>query len=479
LSAALIGCVIAGKYRVERVLGQGGMGVVVAATHIELRQTVAIKILHEGATPATVTRFVREARAAVRLASEHVARVLDVGELDDGSPYMVMEYLAGSDLAEVLQRRGPLPVPEVIAAVLQAGEAITEAHAAGIIHRDLKPANLFLTRTADGSSTVKVLDFGISKTTEDRPEADGLQLTQTTDLLGSPLYMSPEQLQSARKVTMQSDIWSLGAIVYQLLAGRVPFDANTFPELVLMINMQEPPPLSTFRHDVPVGLEAAVLRCLEKKPEARFANVGELAWAIVSYGPLEARRSAERITRTLEAAGIRVERALDTTADPRRLSVPSVPPDTAAGISAANVSPENLADTVAQLSRRKWSMWIAGAVAVAALATSLAFLALRRDAPSKEPVAVPSAIAVVSSPPSVAAPATTAPSATVIPAREPPVVPGSPAPLPAATVAAPRPTPAATLGVAPAGRPPAPRKGAPTASAEGARKNPLEMDIKE
>lgn len=296
--------VLAGKYRVERILGKGGMGVVMAATHLQLGQRVAIKFLLENATKETISRFIREARAAVRLKSEHAARVLDVGDLPDGSPYMVMEYLEGNDLSHLVRSRGALPTADAVLYVLHTCEAMAEAHSIGIIHRDLKPANLFLTHGADGALTIKVLDFGISKTLEE----DEMQLTSTTAILGSPLYMSPEQIRSARDVTVQSDIWSLGAILYQLLVGVVPFKTKTFSELILMVNMQPPPPMATLRSDVPPGLEAAALRCLEKKPEARFASVGELAWAIAEYGPSEARASAEKTIRTLEAAGVRVQR---------------------------------------------------------------------------------------------------------------------------------------------------------------------------
>ena len=303
------GEVLAGKYRIERVLGRGGMGVVLAAKHLQLGQRVAIKLLLENATQDIVSRFIREARAAVRLRSEHAARVLDVGDLPDGSPFMVMEYLEGNDLSHLLRSGGALPVADAVLYLLHTCEAMAEAHANGIIHRDLKPANLFLTRGADGAQTIKVLDFGISKTLND--ENDEMQLTKTTALLGSPLYMSPEQLRSAREVTVQSDIWSLGAILYQLLAGEVPFNTRTFSELIMMVNIQPPPAMATLRAGIPPGLEAAALRCLEKSPAARFANVGELAWAIAEYGPPEARASAEKTIRTLEAAGIKVNRATE------------------------------------------------------------------------------------------------------------------------------------------------------------------------
>lgn len=296
-SPVAIGEVLAGKYRIDRVLGQGGMGIVVAATHVHLRQKVAIKFLLKGARGDVVARFLREARSAARLKSEHVARVLDVGELPTGSPYMVMEYLEGSDLEGVLAQRGPLPIEEAVLHVLQACEAIAEAHAAGIVHRDLKPANLFLTRTPDGSGSVKVLDFGISKDTTEDGGDESASLTRTTAVLGSPSYMAPEQMRSTRDADARADIWSLGVILYELLTGAVPFNAESFVELALKVISDEPPPPTNFRADLPPGLEAAILRCIRKEPSERFASVTELASAIAPFGSPVAATYAERISR--------------------------------------------------------------------------------------------------------------------------------------------------------------------------------------
>src|SRR4051794_37656982 len=196
------GELLAGKYRVDKVLGVGGMGVVVAAHHIQLDDRVAIKFL----LPETlgngdaVMRFAREARAAVKIKSEHVARVTDVGTLENGAPYMVMEYLEGGDLAAWLQDRGRLPVELAVDLLLQACEAIAEAHAIGIVHRDLKPANLFVARLPGGVQSVKVLDFGISKMTGFSASGGESSATKTSALLGSPLYMSPEQMRSSKDV---------------------------------------------------------------------------------------------------------------------------------------------------------------------------------------------------------------------------------------------------------------------------------------
>jgi serine/threonine-protein kinase len=292
------GDVLAGKYRVERVVGKGGMGMVVAAMHLQLDKRVALKFLlpEVAQNPELVARFGREARAAGKIESEHVAKVLDVGTLDGGAPFMVMEYLEGSDLAKVVKTRGALPGQEAIDYVLQACEALAEAHVAGIVHRDLKPANLFLTKRADGSACIKVLDFGISKIAL---AGDGEQgMTQTSAMMGSPNYMAPEQLKSARNVDPRTDIWALGMVLYELLTGEVAFKAETVPELYVHILQSPPTPLRARRPDAPPQMEAIVLRCLEKEPARRFANVAELAAALGELAP-QARASVERITRVI------------------------------------------------------------------------------------------------------------------------------------------------------------------------------------
>jgi serine/threonine-protein kinase len=298
------GQVLAGKFRIERVLGQGGMGIVVAATHLQLDERVALKFLLPDAliNPEAVERFAREARAAVKIKSEHVARVSDVGTLESGSPYMVMEYLHGEDLAAWVRRTGAMAVPEAVEFLLQACEAIAEAHALGIVHRDLKPANLFVTRRVDGSPCIKVLDFGISKLTVPGAVPE-FGMTKTSTVMGSPLYMSPEQMSSSRNVDMRTDIWALGVILYETLTGRVPFEAETMPQLCGMILQDPPRPIQELRPDLPQGLQHVVLRCLEKNRDRRFNNVAELAYALAPFGEHAAQRSAERISRVLGAAG--------------------------------------------------------------------------------------------------------------------------------------------------------------------------------
>jgi serine/threonine-protein kinase len=290
------GTMLAGRYRVDRVVGRGGMGIVVAATHVGLDERVAIKVLGQEAKqePETVERFSREARAAAKIKSEHVARVSDVGVLEDGSPFLVMEYLAGKDLSLYLRERERLPVAEAVDFLLQASEGLAEAHALGIVHRDLKPSNLFLTRRSDGSALIKVLDFGVSKLLA---PGFGPALTRTNDVVGSPVYMPPEQMLSSKTVDLRADIWALGVIMYELLTGTLPFVADSFAALCSQVMRLEPPPMATRRYDIPPGLEAVVLCCLSKKPEARFQTLGALAEALAPFAPPHARPAIDRIAR--------------------------------------------------------------------------------------------------------------------------------------------------------------------------------------
>jgi serine/threonine-protein kinase len=281
------GDIVDGKYRVESVLGVGGMGAVLAAAHLQLGHRVAIKVLLSGpdSGPVARERFLREAKAAAILRSEHVARVSDVGTFSDGTPFMVLEYLDGQDLGDLVERTGALRVALAVDYVLQACDAVIEAHAHGIVHRDLKPQNLFLTRRPNGSALVKVLDFGISKQTT--PALDRGALTRTSDVVGSPLFMSPEQIRNAKDVDERTDIWALGIILYELISGRVPFEATTLPQLCSMVLEQAAPPLRAIRPDVPEELDSVVLRCLNKAPEDRYPDVQSLMVALMPFANAE------------------------------------------------------------------------------------------------------------------------------------------------------------------------------------------------
>ncbi|HEY5147687.1 MAG TPA: serine/threonine-protein kinase, partial [Polyangiaceae bacterium] len=263
------GQVLAGKYRVERVLGIGGMGVVVAARHLHLDAPVAMKFMtaETAAEGHLVARFLREARATARLRGEHVVRVSDIGELDSGAPYMVMEYLQGQDLSALLTSLGPPPIASAVEYALQTCEGLDEAHRAGFVHRDVKPANLFLTRRPNGTACIKIVDFGISKAVTMVDPSNGLHATSTRAIFGSPMYMAPEQMRAARDVDGRADLWSLGATLYELLAGSVPFAAESLVDLAYRIANERPPPLRARRPEIPYELEQVVLRCLEKDRE--------------------------------------------------------------------------------------------------------------------------------------------------------------------------------------------------------------------
>jgi serine/threonine protein kinase len=408
----LAGEVVGGKFVVERVLGIGGMGVVVAAHHTHLDQTVAIKFLRRDAAKdeLAVSRFLREARAVSALQSEHVVRVMDAGRLDDGLPYLVMEYLNGLDLDQVLVQRGKLALEEAVEYLLQAMEAVADAHAAGIVHRDLKPSNLFLTARADGSPLVKVLDFGISKAF-DATGAKHVSLTATSMTLGSPLYMSPEQVRSSKTVDARTDVWALGIIAYELLAGVQPFEAETVTGLCAKIVADEPVPLRSIRPDVPPAFEAVVMRCLEKSAASRYQSVAELAAALRPFASPEGHASVARIARTGGS-----KRAV-ASAKPTLASAPdrASSPDARASTPQPSDPTVGYAETVAswQASADRRGKQVKTASVATAAFVAIAVIALvaakwpRGPAPSPVPSPAVSAASVIDLP----APVTTLPPA--------------------------------------------------------------------
>ena len=292
------GELLLGKYRVDGVIGQGGMAIVVAATHIDFHQKVALKFLLPASLQHAelVERFAREARAAARIQSRHVARVVDTGRLPNGIPFLVMEYLEGQDLAQVLKREKQLAPAVAVDHVLQVCEALAEAHGAGIVHRDLKPANLFLAKQPDRRPIIKVLDFGISKMAD-----SATPLTQGMMMVGTPHYMSPEQLESSKDVDARSDIWALGVILYELISGTRPFSGATIPEVLLQIVSATPAPLREIRADIPAGLGLAVSLCIAKQRERRIPSVADLAAAIAPFASdrVSASTSVARTSRIL------------------------------------------------------------------------------------------------------------------------------------------------------------------------------------
>jgi serine/threonine-protein kinase len=332
------GEVVAEKYRVERVLGGGGMGVVMEARHLALDERVAIKFLlpQLGEDPHALERFEREARAVFQLQSEHVVRVMDVGRLPAGGPYIVMEYLDGEDLAHRLHSGDELSIAEAVGIVLEASEALAEAHSQGVVHRDLKPENLFLTRKPNGKRCVKVVDFGLSK----MAPVDGVRgprqrsITGFRQPVGTPNYMAPELWLSARDAGPPADQWALGAILYELVAGAPAFGGDHMVKVCSRILEQEAAPLGRWREDVPAGLEQAVLRALEKDPARRFPSLYELACAIAPFGPPHAVASVERIGRCLQREASAPEPAPVSEHKRVALPLPKTPPPKARPASA-------------------------------------------------------------------------------------------------------------------------------------------------
>ena len=355
VAPVLPGETLVGKYRVERVLGHGGMGVVVAARHLDLDERVAIKFLLGEPSDRAVDRFLREARAAAKVKGEHVCRVFDFGRLESGEPYIVMEYLEGTDLARQLEREGPQPASRVVGWIIEASDALAEAHAIGIVHRDLKPANVFLAKRPDGSSCAKVLDFGISKL----EAAD--TITHTTTLMGSPVYMSPEQMESAHDVDARSDVWSVGVMMYELLTGRPPFVGDSMIQLAVQVRDKEPKPIALLQPTVPAALARVIAKCLAKRADDRYASVAELAADLAPLAPPEVAPLVARLASRTSGKASYSSLALDVTArDPSQDSSKSAAP--LRGTFAPLQSTLGR-DTRRKATPRRWPIALAAAVA--------------------------------------------------------------------------------------------------------------------
>ncbi len=406
-----LGSVIAGKYEIIGLIGAGGVGYVVSAMHLELGEMVALKFLREEslAHEQVVERFSREARAAAKIKSEYVARVFDVGSLPNGVPFIVMEYLHGKDLADVVRERGKLPTKLAVEYVLQACEALASAHAVGIVHRDIKPENMFLSRQGEGVEVIKVLDFGISKVALTGAAAlEGRKFAKTMMPMGTPAYMSPEQIRSTGDVDARTDIWALGCVLFELLTGHCVFDAPTLMQLGAAILERDPIPLRKIVHDAPPELEAVILRCLEKDVTKRYQNVAELAIALYPFAPRRARISVERSSHLL--------RSTSPTGLP--LDLGSVPPPEATSSAPAPVVIQPLpplpvltsqpitADEVDSLRPRRKNAPLIVAAAALLVAGAAAYASFGRAPQQAAPALAPQSPAAVRAEP-VSAPAQT------------------------------------------------------------------------
>ncbi len=386
------GDVLAGRYRVERVLAVGGMGVVVAARHVQLNQRVAVKVLtHNAKSSQANARFLTEAKASALLKSDHVVHVSDVGTLDNGQPFMVMELLEGDDLSQALEREGKLPIEQAVDYVLQACEGLAEAHAARIVHRDLKPGNLFRARRPDGSDMIKVLDFGVSKALSTDIRAEGT-VTTTDAVFGSPLYMSPEQMQSASKADERSDIWSLGVVLYELLTRRMPFDAESMAGLAVRIATDPPTRLVEVLPGAPLDLEGVVFKCLAKSPDDRYPNVAELAADLEPFAP-ESRARVERIQRIVFGT-TNPPRPVPSAPSLRRLVIPGS--ETLGPLDAGERSSPSV--IVPEKKRRAWPVAIGVAVVFAGVVATAMFVKQNNTRETTSTTPPPPASIVVAQP---------------------------------------------------------------------------------
>jgi serine/threonine-protein kinase len=426
-----LGDVIAGKYRVERVLGRGAMGIVVAAMHLELGELRAIKFMSQAALaePEAMERFLREARAAARLKSLHVTKVHDVGRLASDAPYIVMEYLEGADLRALLKKNGPFSIDDALLYVLQACEALGEAHEAGIVHRDIKPGNLFLTTGVGGAPCIKVFDFGIAKLVRAAGADGGGDLTNTAAVIGTPRFMSPEQMRAQRTIDARSDIWALGITLYNLLTRQTPFGGGTMAETCSSVLFEVPDPPSALRPEIPAGLDAVIMRCIEKEAMNRWPSCAALAAALLPFAGEAVQRAAPRVTST----------SLPRVEPGDRPSVPSVPParpsQPTAGMAsdgalAASTGAPWVGATTAQPRAPRSAAWVAGGVGLLAVGMVTGGLLFSRigaaPAPARsvapELTAAPAAAPTVAPQPGSAAPtaspsaapAATAPAASVV-----------------------------------------------------------------
>ncbi len=403
-SPALVGTVLDGKFQIEKELASGPGGDVYEAVHLGLGSRVAVKVLRPG-IPETADirrkRFMREARVAARIKSDHVVRVFDIVAPERGITYIVMELLDGETLHQRFRRVGPMPAEQAVGYVLQATKPLAELHDAGIVHRDVKPSNIFIARTEDGHERVKLLDFGVAAFQQPLTRGES-SLTLSEAIVGTPRYMAPEQVVAASRVDARTDVWALGVTLYELLAGAPPFRGETVLAVLNQIERQEPKPLSVIAPNVPRALAALVHRCLEKDPALRPADARALAAAL---GAPDDAAPAPSTKATLDPVR------------PRAVSMTNVE-----GGASPVQSPTTLdaAPPSAPVSNRRRAAAIS--IALAAVVVALVAFASQRMGASASPVApsadLPIASAIATAPPPAALPIPdpVAPSASVHPA---------------------------------------------------------------
>jgi serine/threonine-protein kinase len=424
------GDLIGGKYRVDALCASGGMAAIFSGQHLVLGQRVAIKVmLAESVHEAAVERFMREAQAAARVETEHVTRVMDAGLLDNGLPFLVMEFLEGCDLAALLTSRGPLPYGEVVDLMLEALEGLAHVHAAGIVHRDLKPSNLFLARRPDGTNVVKLLDFGVSKSLVE-PADDRVKALTGNVVIGSPVYMSPEQVRSARSVDARSDLWSIAVSIYELVTGALPFDGDGVGEVLAQILDGYARPMRAHRPEVPEGLDAVVAGCFQRDREMRPADVAELARSLAPFGGRGTADRLRKIESTLVNAPLsRTPTSLGSLHTIRATQVERssdviVPPGQRREGSGAFALSRTYVDVAAPVHATRASrggrlVWAAGAFAILLMAgTGTYGLAHSAQAPARVKAAA-MALAPVAAAMNAAVPVQPPPSASAAPAQAP------------------------------------------------------------
>jgi serine/threonine-protein kinase len=369
VAASLVNQTI-GNYRVTSLLGEGGMGVVYLAQHPVIGRKVAIKLLHAvlARDPDIVARFFNEARAIHMIAHENIVEILDFGQTTDGQPYFIMEYLTGESLSDAVGR-GAMPVEEVETIGVQMCKALAAAHTKGIVHRDLKPHNVQLCRRADGAMLVKILDFGVAKILSS-PDGNQSVKTRTGSLMGTPLYMSPEQCKGAGVLDHRTDIYSLGVMLYEMLAGRPPFMAEGVGELFAKHMLEDPPQLTEFAPNTPPHMAAAIMKSLAKEPDARFASMDDFRKALVGEVKVTAPRPA-----TVVPGSRRMSNTMAQTMSPKASTT----------LSSASSEIDESLETPAR-SKKGLYLGIAGAVAAAA-AVIVAVLPSDKSKPDARPVA--------------------------------------------------------------------------------------------